>query len=84
MRIQYSYQLGIFIPYHSSPSFHYPKIFYDASQKPHTESSEQDRVPVIQTYNKDTQQDSQSHTQHVYDAAYPAMLVTIASGLLSK
>ena len=64
--------------------FPLPEDFYDASQKPHTESSEQDRVPVIQMYNEDSQQDSQSHTQHVYDATYPAMLVTYASGLLSK
>jgi len=34
--------------------------------------------------NKDSQQDSQSHTRHVCDAAYTAMLVTQAPSLEGK
>ena len=53
-------------------------IICGTPQEPHTESSGQYSVPVIQMDNKDSQQDSQSHTQHVCDATYPAILVTLA------
>ena len=58
--------------------------FWPSSQEPHTESSEQHSVHVTQSDNKDFQQDSQSHTLHVCDATFPAMLVTHACSLVGK
>ena len=42
------------------------------------------QFPLIQTYNKGYQRDSQRHIRHVCDATYPAMLVTHACGLVGK
>ena len=50
--------------------------FEPSSQEPHTEYSQQHSVHVIQMDNTSHQQISQSHTWHVCDATYPAMLVT--------
>ena len=54
------------------------QMHFEHAIESHTETSEQHSVHVIQKGNKGYQRDSQSHTRHVCDATYSAMLVTHA------